>query len=234
MRVRPRWLGFMSLLGAMALPAGLDAQDMPKTDYWHYIPLSYTRPVRQTTGSAALNLFGNRNEPGYRDVAPVDGMDDRRRDALHTMGVKFAPYLVLNTTAIPMDWKKFMNGRNTWPLYLDTWNQAVEGGELLREEQIDWLKLPGNACPNAQAAMPADNDDCRLLSLLREFDPDAPQADFYQKAAIDPQVDPFKVIYWNFPGHDESSWTRESGPPDQGLPAGAQRPGPRCAVPGPG
>lgn len=205
------------LLGLLLVADIAAAQDMPKEEYYTYVPLSYTRPVRQAAGTAALQLYGDTSDPAYVDENPVDGIDDRRHDVLQRMGVKFAPYLVLNTTAVPMDWKKFMDGRTSWPLYIDTWNQAVEGGELIREEQIDWLALEGDPCPDPQnAAVRTDNDDCRLLSLLEEFDPEDPQSEWYQTAAIDPQMDPFKVLYWNFPGHDEASWTAEYKDPVSG------------------
>jgi hypothetical protein len=198
-------------------PVAVEAQDMPKEDYYSYVPLSYTRPVREAAGSATLNLYGDVNDPAYRDVDPVDGIDDRRHDVMKRLGVKFAPYLVLNTTAVPMDWKKFMDGRSSWPLFVDTWNQAAEGGELIREEQIDWLALEGDPCPDPpNAALRTENDDCRLISLLREFDPENPQSEWYQTAAIDPQMDPFKVLYWNFPAHDEVSWRAEYEDPVSG------------------
>ncbi len=202
---------------AVLQPTTAQAQDMPKEDYYSYVPLSYTRPVRQAAGSAALNVYGDENDPSYRDVDPLDGIDDRRHAVMKRLGVKFAPYLVLNTTAVPMDWKKFMDGRNSWPLFIDTWNQAVEGGELIREEQIDWLALEGDPCPDPpNAALRTENDDCRLISLLREFDPENPQSEWYQTAAIDPQMDPFKVLYWNFPAHGEVSWRAEYEDPVSG------------------
>jgi hypothetical protein len=189
---------------------------MPKAAYWRYLPLSYTRPIRQSAGSAVLNLYGVRSDPNYRDTDPVDGIDDSRHEVLHRMGIRFAPYLVLNTTAVPMDWKKFMNGRTSWPLFIETWNQAAEGGELIAEEQVDWLKLSDNPCPNPDATTPSDNDDCRLLSLLREFDPEAPASEWYRKFAADPRLFPFKVLYWNFPGHNEHSWNEEYRDPISG------------------
>jgi uncharacterized membrane protein len=207
-------------LAVMLLPEAVSGQDMPKDEYYTYVPLSYTRPVRQAAGTAALNLYGDVDDPSYVDRDPVDGIDDRRHQVLLRMGVKFAPYLVLNTTAVPMDWRKFMDGRSSFPLFVDTWNQAVEGGELMREEQVDWLALPGAPCPDApDAAQRSNIDDCRLLSLLEEFDPEDPQSEYYQTLAIDPQVDPFKVLYWNFPGHDEASWKAEfEDPISQELP----------------
>ena len=203
-------LAVIATVASCLVPEVALAQDMPKEEYYQYVPLSYTRPVRQAAGSAALNLYGDVTDPSYVDENPVDGIDDRRHDGLKRMGVRFAPYLVLNTTAFPMDWRKFMDGRSSFPLFVDTWNQAVEGGELMREEQVDWLSLPENACPDApDSAQRSNLDDCRLLTLLQEFDPEDPQSEYYQTRAIDPQVDPFKVLYWNFPGHDEASWTAE-------------------------
>lgn len=193
------------------------SQDMPKESYYHYVPLTYLRPVRQAVGTEAMGLYGDRAAPTYRDVDPVDGIDDSRFRMLQRLGVKFAPYLVLNTTAVPMDWRRFMDGRTAWPLFVDTWNQAVEGGELLREEQIDWLALPGNPCPvTERGRVRPSTDDCRLLSLLEEFDPEDPTSEWYATAAVDPQVDPFKVLYWNFPGHDEKSWRAEYEDPISG------------------
>ncbi len=201
----------------LVCPATSSAQDMPKHEYYQYVPLTYLRPVRQAAGSEALSLYGDVANPSYRDVDPVDGMDDERLRVFQRMGVKFAPYLVLNSTAVPMDWRKFMDGRGNWPLYIDTWNQAVEGGELMREEQIDWLSLPDNPCPVLEAGVTRpQTDDCRLLSLLEEFDPNDPQSSWYRHAAIDPQVDPFKILYWNFPGHDEASWKLEYENPVSG------------------
>jgi len=208
------------LFGAVALLAAAHAAfagDMPKSEYYQYIPLDYTRPIRQTQASADLNLYGDPSAPGYRDEDPVDGVDDRRHAALQDLGVRFAPYLVPNTTAVPMDWKKFMAGRSSWPLYIDTWNQAVEGGELVREEQIDWLALDGTGCP--EAASPEDRagtDDCRLLSLIEEFDPEDPTSGYYRHAAVDSRVDPFKVLYFNFPGSDEKTWREEYEDPVSG------------------
>jgi hypothetical protein len=189
---------------------GLEAQEMSKAEYYRYVPLNYTRPIRQAQASDALHLFGDRNAPGYSDVAPTDGIDDTRGEILHALALRFAPYLVLNTTNLPMDWKKFWDQGGSWPLYVDTWNTAREGGELLREEQIDFLALDGRPCRTPSRGSPRqDTDDCRLLSLIEEFDPEDPQSDRFQKAAVDPLLDEFKVIYWNFPGFDEKSWKAE-------------------------
>jgi hypothetical protein len=189
---------------------------MPKSEYYQYVPLTYPRPVRQAAGSRDMALYGDVASPSYRDVDPVDGIDDERHRVLHEMGIKFAPYLVMNSTAVPMDWRKFMNGRSAWNLYVDTWNQT-NGGEWMTEDQIDWLSLPGNPCPVLEGEATLDQpDDCRLLSLLEQFDPDDPQSEWYRHAAVSSFVDPFKIMYWNFPGHDEESWKREFEDPVSG------------------
>jgi hypothetical protein len=193
----------------MSSPA-LEAQEMTKQEYYRFIPLSYTRPIRQAAATDALHLFGDKADPAYRDVAPKDGIDDTRGEHLHALALRFAPYLVLNTTNLPMDWKKFWNQGGNWPLYVDTWNTAREGGELLREEQVDFLALDGQPCRTPSRGSPRqDSDDCRLLSLIEEFDPEDPQSDYFRHAAVDPLLNEFKVIYWNFPGFDEKSWKRE-------------------------
>ncbi len=204
-----RLTGFV-LFALLLTAQDIAAQEMSKAEYYRFVPLSYTRPIRQAQASADLHLFGDRNAPGYSDVTPRDGIDDARGEVLHSLALRFAPYLVLNTTNLPMDWKKFWDQGASWPLYVDTWNTAREGGELLREEQIDFLALDGRPCRTPSRGSPRqDTDDCRLLSLIEEFDPEDPESDHYQRAAVDPLLNEFKVIYWNFPGHDEKSWKAE-------------------------
>lgn len=204
-----RVLALLLAVSALCSEA-VSAQQMPKEGYYRFLPMSYTRPVRQSAASEALNLFGDAQNPGYVDSAPRDGIDDARGQNLHNLALRFAPYLVLNTTEIPMDWKRFWNHSMTWPLHVDVWNTAAEGGELLREETIDFLALGESSCPRSPPGSPReDSDDCRLLSLLEEFDPELPRSDYYRTAAVDRLRNELKVIYWNFPGYDEGSWKDE-------------------------
>ena len=63
----------------LVCPATSSAQDMPKHEYYQYVPLTYLRPVRQAAGSEALSLYGDVANPSYRDVDPVDGVSATNR-----------------------------------------------------------------------------------------------------------------------------------------------------------
>ena len=53
----------IALLVLTSGPAPGRAQEMPKRDYYTYVPLSYTRPIRQAAGTAALGIYGDRSDP---------------------------------------------------------------------------------------------------------------------------------------------------------------------------
>jgi hypothetical protein len=192
----------------LGISEGLTAQQMPKEDYITYVPLEYPRIVRQTQASQRLQLFGDPRAPGYRDVDPVDGIDDARGAVLQALAERFAPYLVQNTTNVPMDHQRFMDRAQTWPLFVDTWDLTRQP-ELVGEDRIDLAGLERAPCPDARAAAASSNDDCRLLALLDEFDPDDPSHARARTEARAPEQDPFKVLYFNFPEHDEDSWKAE-------------------------
>ena len=123
---------FVFTLLSLAWSAGqADAQQIPRSEYLRYVPLEVPRIIRQTAASERLDLYGYRESPGYVDVAPVDGVDDRRHRVLEDLAVRFAPFLVQNSEAIPMDHKKVWGG--AYPLYVDSWNTAM-GLDLVRQE----------------------------------------------------------------------------------------------------
>jgi hypothetical protein len=100
------------------------AQRITRDNYLRFVPLEYPRIVAQTTANVEFQLFGDPTDPGYRDVDPVDGIDDAHARRLHDLAVQFAPFLVKNTTMAPMDFKKFMQEPLAFPLYVDTWEIA--------------------------------------------------------------------------------------------------------------
>ena len=179
------------------------AQEIPRAEYLSYMPLEVPRIIRQTPASERLQLYGDRDSPGYRDVDPVDGIDDRRHDVLQALATRFAPFLVQNTEAVPMDLKLFGEGR-PFPLYIDTWNTAT-GVELVGEESIDWLNVASDPCTPFNPTA----DDCRLLELLEEYHPDRPASAFDRAEAIEPANEPFKVLWVDFPGESPKSWKEE-------------------------
>ncbi len=167
------------LLAAVAMEIDpLAAQDIPHDEYLNYMPLDYRRIVRQTDASAAFQLYGNPDAAGFLDEAPRDGVDDARGRLFHELGVRFAPYLIKNTTAAPMDFKKFMDQSSSFLLHVDRWNIGVRPPDLDGQETIDWANLLQAPCeisgPGVQIGPPSrssGNDDCRLMNLLQEFDP---------------------------------------------------------------
>lgn len=187
----------------------LGAQDMPKEDYYGYLPLEVPRLVRQTAASARFHLYGDPADPGYRDERPRNGIDDRRDDVLRWMAVRFAPFMVLNSTNIPMDFKVFARGRNVYRLHVDHWNTVAEGGTLAREETIDLLATATDPCTAFERRVRTAKDDCRLLELLDDYDPDQPTSALARARAMEPDRDLFQVLYVDFPGYDEPSWRAE-------------------------
>ena len=99
-------------VGFVQLLVGLDAQgqEIPRAEYLRYIPLKYPPIVRQTEASVEMNLFGDITDPD-QDVDPVDGINDHRHKVLLDLAVRFAPYLVLNSTMIPDGLPSIYGGR---------------------------------------------------------------------------------------------------------------------------
>lgn len=196
---------------ALALLAGATpakAQQIPRPDYLSYVPLEYRRIVRQTPASAEFELYGDREVPGYRDESPRDGVDDGRGRLLHTLGVRFAPYLVQNTTDLPMDFKRFWDRQGSFPIYVDTFNIATDRPELVGTRTIDLPNITRAPCADPET-FSGPQDDCALLRLLREFDPVAPENARVGGGPIDIDEDLFKVMYFDFPGEGPESWKRE-------------------------
>jgi hypothetical protein len=170
----------------------------------------------QTKASLDLYLYGDPTHPDFRDVDPVDGIDDHRHAVLHKLGIKFAPHMVHNTTNIPIDITRLMKEKTAFPLYIDTWDVSLSKPELIKEESIDFLDL-GHPCPpellghlseDIESLQSLDSHDCRLLSLLHEFHPYHPTWPSLQNLLQDVYYKPFNVIYFDMPSYDEASWKK--------------------------
>jgi hypothetical protein len=182
---------------------------MPKSDYYRYIPLEVPRLIRQTPSSAEFHLFGDPASPEFRDERPRDGIDDQRHAVLQRLAVRFAPFMVLNTTNIPLNFKFFAQGQDAYNLHIDHWNTVGESGTLLREETINLLVTAKDPCTLLERIASGAKDDCRLLDLLAYYDPDAPSGALERTRAMQTATDPFQVLYIDFPGFDEKSWKTE-------------------------
>ena len=189
---------------------GVDAQgqEIPRDEYLQYIPLKYPTIVRQTEASVEMDLFGDTTDPGYQDLNPVDGIDDHQHGVLLDLAVRFAPYLVLNSTLIPMDFRLFMEREEVFPLFVDSWDVSRDMPRRVRSEEIDWHALSRSTSEAGSQVPDADRSDCRLLSLLETFDPFAPGA-AYRSGAVAPEAAKHKVMFFDFPGDGEKTWRQE-------------------------
>jgi hypothetical protein len=211
--VSPRAWG--TCLGLVLAPlARADAaQEIPKSEYLQYEPLAPPRIVGQTRASELLHLFGDPTSPAYSDRSPRDGIDDRRHELLLALAVRFAPYMVKNTTNLPMDFRRFMTGRAAFPLYIDTWDVAAARERLLRTDMVDFGALAHASC-GEELANPAQRppdapDDCRLLDALRRFGPARSPNGALSRAPVEPEHDLVHILYFDFPGQDPASWKAE-------------------------
>ena len=182
---------FLSLL-ALGFTLSLSAGEIARNEYLKYVPIAYPKIMSQTEANNTFSLYGDKSDPGYRDVDPVDGIDDRRFRILENLAIRFAPYLVQNTCDAPMDFKYFVKNPNGLPLYADTWDISQETPRLIRSNSIDYL-----------------SDDRQLLSLVEEFRPDRSANNFLSSVRRNPNREIFKVLYFDFPGQDEKSWRKK-------------------------
>ena len=185
--------------GCLSVPISSEAQQIPRAEYLRYVPLEVPRIIRQTPASDRLHLYGDLDDPDYIDIAPVDGIDDRRHRTLQDLAVRFAPFLVQNSEGMPMDHKQVWGG--AYPLYVDDWNTAM-ALDLIREETVNWMKGASDPCTGFNPT----SDDCRLLELLRKYNPDDPLYAAEHTGAQDAPYNPFEVLWIDMPGTDPTSW----------------------------
>ena len=195
-------------IGLTLAPRPATGQGIPKAEYLRYVPLEPPRLTMETPASARLHLFGDPDDPGYRDVAPRDGIDDRRHEVLHALATRFAPFLVQNTFSMPLDFKRFWRSQRTFPLHVDTWELAY-GRQLVESQTIDMNSLGQSSCPGDAVDTPPqdpDSPDCRIVALTEAFDPLEPSAPMSRVTAVPIDRDRVTVMYFDMPGHDEATW----------------------------
>ncbi len=200
---------FVSILLASSI---LGAATIPREEYIEYLVLSYPRIVQQTPASKYFALFGDKNNPEFTDVNPVDGIDDSRLQLLQRLGIKFAPYMILNTTLVPMDLRKFIL-QSHHPLYVDTWDISLDKSKIIDMQTVNFSSM-GKRCPlnllseeiDTLSNIPLlENDDCKYLNLLDEFDPMNPSSLLIRDSRR-PDFLKYKVFFFDFPGEDEETW----------------------------
>jgi hypothetical protein len=192
------------------------AQEIPRDEYLNMLPLSLPRLGLQSEASVELNLFGDSSAPGYVDVDPVDGIDDRRNAVLMQLAVRFAPYLVQNTTNVPLNFDIFIDNRDDFALTIDTWDTSGEQAEFLTESGVNFSVLGEATCTDAarsrafeQARLPTSNaalEDCKLLQLMERYTPGAGIVDSRDNSLVRTTPSEFNVLYFNFPGEGAQTW----------------------------
>ena len=199
-------------------PAG--AKEIPRTEYIAYVPLTYPRLVRQTRASDALHLYGNRTDPGYRDIDPVDGIDDRRHNVLLTLAVRFAPYLVQNSGNFPVNFDSYAEAGDTFPLYADTWDVTGEKSRLINSERIDFNALRGSGSAEGTGVGRADAAaaDQKLLTLLDRFTPGEQPRSLVPDPFVKQRPELFTVLFFDLPGEGPDSWRGAYRPVYEHLP----------------
>lgn len=188
----------LALLVGLLGPSTTRAQEIPAEEYLRFVPLEVPRIIGATSASEALHVYGDRGAADYADENPVDGIDDRRHDVLQELAVRFAPFLVQNSEMIPMDLKRVWGAPN--PLQVHAWNTTTNS--LMRRESIDWMTSSVPPC----GASPSSSDDCRLLELLREYDPRDPGYATTQTGRRDPLENRFDVLWVDMPGNSPTGW----------------------------
>lgn len=197
--------------------SSLAAQAIPKPDYFTYMPpgSGISLPIRQTRASAALHLFGDETSPGYRDVNPRDGIDDERNVWFLKLSERFAPWIVRHSVGFPMDLRRWLEGGQPFPMFMDVFDVSRHEPRLVRTDAIDWNDLRDRPCPAGGEASNPQVADCQLLRLLRRFapgerpPPSPPAAEEHLSYSM----------YFDFPGEDPASWAREYEGTTQGAPS---------------
>ena len=197
----------------------LSAQQPYEGEYIRFVPLSYPRLVSRTEANAFFDLYGDAGDSAYRDVDPVNGINDSRDLLLTRLGERFAPVLIQNTAAIPLDFKVFIKEAGSFPLFVDTWDLAGAEAELIRTEMVDFVGMESTPCPSVVTAGDEELADCRLLALLREFRPSSPTDERFRTLTVGAESELFRVLYVDFPGHDERTWKEAyQDPVTRGIP----------------
>jgi hypothetical protein len=194
--------GILCGLLAASIPSRSPSQEIPRDRYLRYLPLSHARLVPQNDASARLHLYGDPALPAYRDVDPVDGVDDARHGALLDLATRFAPHLVQNTASIPVDFRRFIANRDTFALYVDTWEIGGNVPSLVHRDAVNLSLLGREACGGGGDTLAADAD-CQILELLSAFSPDgAPSAG----NRVRTRPEHFRVLFVDFPGEGPATW----------------------------
>ncbi len=210
----------------LTTPRSASAQAIPRDEYLRFVPLEVPRVIRQAPSSGLFALYGDPLDPGYRDEAPLDGMDDRRHALFQELSVRFAPFMVQNTWAVPMDMKGFRDDGVAMRLNIDSWNLMTRPKRISESEEIAFFPITSVAC-EGDAPPPRElardqverlrRSDCRLQKLLEEYDPNRPTTAALRAEAKETFDDWFQVVWLDYPGRSPHEWNAFFSNPDGSL-----------------
>jgi hypothetical protein len=211
----PSW--FPVLLAATFILIGrAHAKEIARDAYLKHVPLGAPRLVQQTPASDALHLYGNPQDPDYRDANPVDGIDDERHGILLSLAVRFAPYLAQNTEDFPTNFDVYIRNRTVFPLNIDTWDVSDVHPKLVESKGINMSVLGASPCgPSAEdgalkehpdPTTDAVTEDCKLIDLLNHYSPWEPLKKDLNDRVVRERPDLVNVLFFDFPGEGPENW----------------------------
>jgi hypothetical protein len=167
---------------AVSDPREAGAQGITRDNYRDYLP-PLPRIVAQARATAALHLYGDERDSAYRDVDPVDGIDDGRARRLLFLAEQFSPLLRRNNFSVPRDLATVLGDHPL--LHADSWtaNHRVRSDSIELGTSIE------------------DGDDDALLQLVRAHHPRAARPAF-----VPAEGEIEKVLFFDMPGHDPATW----------------------------
>jgi hypothetical protein len=194
-----------AVLAGLPAAAPAPSQEIPRGEYFSYVPLEVPVAVGQTAASDRLRLFGDPAAPGYRD-ADLDGIDDARGEVLGALARRFAPLLVMNSTAVPLDLHRTTAVEGAFPLTVDTWQRDRPGGRLVDSRSLDVFQAAADPCSDADLGSGSEKVDCRLKQLLEEYALEDPASGPERVSARAPGENFYRVLWIDYPGRTESDW----------------------------
>jgi len=212
------WISLpLTVLALVSLDSAASAQEVPRDEYIRQMPKGLAKPVPATAANIELELWGDPSDASFRDVAPRDGIDDRRGEILLALGERFAPMLVHNTEQPPVDPYVYIENRQDFALSVDYWRAGSEEPELDGTLEVNLAALDGTPCTltaespeglvtrEESTRIPA-TEDCKLLSLIEQYanigyaGRDV-ASDFFQT-----EEDRSAVLFINPPGSGPDTW----------------------------
>lgn len=192
------------------------AQEIPRDEYLKQVPLGLPRLTPQTDASVEFQLFGDPSARDYVDRNPVDGIDDRRHDVLLALARRFSPYLVLNTTNVPVSFTTYIRNRDDFALDIDHWALTDQGPVRTGSSGVNFSVLGTGTCDPALRERAFETDpeptgdpvieDCKLLELMDRYTPGTGATRPLALSQVRPIPDTQDVLFFDFPGEGAGSW----------------------------